>query len=111
MTRPTTDPVARYLRALAGVTAVVQAAPPDAWDLPSSCPDWTTRQLLGHLIDAQQQTVAMITGRGPRPPVSDPGSLAQLVGEDRHHTPVIVFPRREVELHEDVGHVLLDGPV
>lgn len=71
-----------YLRALARVTTIVDAAPAQRWEARSPCPDWTARQLLGHLIDAQHQVVAMLTSQGPRPPVTDLGELARLAGDD-----------------------------
>lgn len=71
-----------YLRALDRVSAVVDAVPTDRWDAPTPCPDWSARQLLGHLIDGQRQVLAMVTGDGPRPPVTDPRALGTLTGAD-----------------------------
>lgn len=39
--------------------------------------DWSARQLLGHVIDAQQQIAGMLTGHA-RPPVGDPAALGRL---------------------------------
>lgn len=75
-----------YLRALQRVTEVVNRAPDERWDARSPCPDWSARQLLGHVIDAQHQVVAMLTGQGPRPPVSDLDELAGLAGDDPTRT-------------------------
>lgn len=68
----------RYLRALDAVTNVVDHAPPDRWEIRSPCPDWSARQLLGHIIDGQAQVVAMLTGQGPRQPVTDLDELGRL---------------------------------
>lgn len=74
-------PLDLYLRVLAGVAGVANASAYDRWDAASPCPDWSARQLLGHLIDGQRQVVAMVTGQGPRPPISDPEALGQLAGD------------------------------
>ncbi len=79
MTRPD-DAVARYLRALDRLGAVVDAVPAERWDAPTPCPDWSARQLAGHLVDGQGQVLAMLTGEGPRVPVTDPGALGLLAG-------------------------------
>ena len=49
MTRPD-DAVARYLRALDRVGAVVDAVPAERWDVPTPCSGWSARRLVGHLV-------------------------------------------------------------
>lgn len=71
-----------YLRTLDRASAVVGAVPPDRWDVPTPCPNWSARQLLGHLIAGQQQVLAMAVGDGPPPPVTDRKALAALAGPD-----------------------------
>ncbi len=66
-----------YVRVLVGFTEVVGRVPDERWEERSSCPDWSARQLLGHVIAAQQQVVGMLTGHA-RPPVGDPGVLHRL---------------------------------
>ena len=94
MTRPD-DAVARYLRALDRLGAVVGAVPAQGWDAPTSCSGWSARQLLGHLVDGQRQVLAMLAGEGPRAPVTDPGALGLLAGPDpagswrRAHQPAV----------------------
>lgn len=70
-----------YLRALDGVMAVVECSNDSSWDTPSPCTEWSTQQLLGHLIDGQHQLNAMLTGQGPRLPITDPQALAHLAGD------------------------------
>ena len=70
-----------YLRVLDGVTAVVECSDDRSWDIPSPCTGWSTQQLLGHLIDGQHQLNAMLTGQGPRPPITDPQALTHLTGD------------------------------
>ncbi|MDN5919279.1 MAG: TIGR03086 family metal-binding protein [Pseudonocardia sp.] len=71
-----------YLRALDRVSAVVDAVPAERWDDPTPCPDWSARQLLGHLIDGQHQILTMATGAGARLPVTDPAAPGSLGGSD-----------------------------
>lgn len=72
----------RYLRALDQVTSVVEGVPADRWEAPTPCPDWSARQLLGHLVHGQHHVVALVSGDGPRAPVIDPASLERLPGPD-----------------------------
>ena len=81
MTRPD-DAVARYLRALDRLGAVVDAVPAERWDAPTPCSGWSARQLLGHLVDGQGQVLAMLAGEGPRAPVPEPEALGLLAGPD-----------------------------
>lgn len=46
---------ARFEEVVAPLTAVIDAAPPDAWDRPSPCEDWSARQVVGHLIDTERE--------------------------------------------------------
>ncbi|MCE3554179.1 maleylpyruvate isomerase N-terminal domain-containing protein [Pseudonocardia sp. RS11V-5] len=68
----------RYLRVLAGFTAVVDACPAGSWDRRTPCPRSSARQLVGHVIDAQRQVVAPVSGRGPSAPVAGPAVLGAL---------------------------------
>ncbi|WP_211516977.1 maleylpyruvate isomerase family mycothiol-dependent enzyme [Geodermatophilus africanus] len=81
MTRPD-DAVARYLRALDRLGAVVDAVPAERWDAPTPCSGWSVRQLLGHVVDGQGQVLAMLAGEGPRAPVPEPEALGLLAGPD-----------------------------
>jgi uncharacterized protein (TIGR03086 family) len=71
-----------YLSALNRLRTVVDAVPADRWNAATPCPDWSARQLLGHLIDGQHQVVSMVNGDGPRPPVTEPEALASLAGPE-----------------------------
>ncbi|MFI6210329.1 TIGR03086 family metal-binding protein [Streptomyces sp. NPDC051041] len=64
--------LARYQRALAGVSAVVDRVPEHRWTSASPCPGWTGLHVLGHIIDGQQQIAALLSGQGPREPLRDP---------------------------------------
>ena len=76
------DAVARYLRALDRLGAVVGAVPAERWDAPTPCSGWSARHLVGHLVDGQGQVLAMLTGEGPRAPATGPEALGALAGPD-----------------------------
>lgn len=76
-----TSPLELYLRAIDAFTAVVDHVPTAGWDAPSPCSDWSARQLLGHVIDSQQQVIGMLTDH-PQPPITDLTELGQLAGPD-----------------------------
>jgi uncharacterized protein (TIGR03086 family) len=72
----------RYLRALDRVDGVVADVRPDRWGLPTPCPSWDVRALLGHLVDGQRQVTAMLRGTPPPAPTTGPADLARLAGPD-----------------------------
>ena len=50
----------RYRRVADGLTARVEAVPPDAWDRPTPCEEWVARDVIAHLADSAR----MFLGRG-----------------------------------------------
>ncbi|GAA0901431.1 TIGR03086 family metal-binding protein [Pseudonocardia zijingensis] len=75
------DAMQHYRQALDGVDAVLADVRPERWDGPSACPEWTVRDVAGHLIWGQWQLQAWATGapdpdgRGA-PGAPRPGELA-----------------------------------
>ncbi len=70
-----------YRRAQDGLDAVVATVPPDRWDAPSACSEWTVRDVAGHVIWGQQQLRHWATGqpygvRAGAPGAAHPGELA-----------------------------------
>ncbi len=65
MTSPTTFPdtaiATAYAAAERPLTAVLDAVPPDAWDRPSTCEEWTVRDVVRHLVQTQRE---FLTERG-----------------------------------------------
>ncbi|MBM7457483.1 TIGR03086 family metal-binding protein [Rhodococcus coprophilus] len=63
----------RHSEAERPLGSVVSAVDPAAWDRPSPCEGWTTRDVLAHIIDTQREFFA---GRdidlGERPSLDDP---------------------------------------
>ncbi|SHN80688.1 TIGR03083 family protein [Geodermatophilus obscurus] len=118
MTRPD-DAVARYLRALDRLGAVVEAVPAERWDAPTPCSGWSARHLVGHLVDAQGQVLAMLAGEDPRAPVTGLEALGALAGRDRagswrraHQAAVSALATatgRPADLDPDAVQALLPG--
>ena len=55
-----------YTRAVYTLDAVVQRVGADQWDSDTPCPDWTAREVLGHIIWGMNN-VASLTGDGEAP--------------------------------------------
>ncbi|MFD2420637.1 TIGR03086 family metal-binding protein [Amycolatopsis pigmentata] len=73
-----------YRRAQDGLDTVLAAVRPGQWDTVSACPEWTVRDVAGHLVWAQHQVRAWAAGeeyteRAGAPGAPHPGVLA---GED-----------------------------
>ena len=65
MTSTDVTPLARFDRAAATATAVVDAISPEQFGDPTPCTDWTVRQLLNHLTGGTRFFVSMVTGGEP----------------------------------------------
>ncbi|GAA3439137.1 TIGR03086 family metal-binding protein [Kutzneria kofuensis] len=82
-----------YGRAQDGFDAVLAGVGPDQWETPSTCPDWSVRDVAGHVIWAQRQLRAWATGEeyadhagapgSPRPAVLAEGDPLKLWREAR----------------------------
>lgn len=44
-----------YRRAQNALDTILAAVQPDEWDAPTKCPEWTVRDIAGHVIWAQEQ--------------------------------------------------------
>ena len=56
-----------YIKALYGLDHVMRAIPADAWDRPSTCSDWTVRELAGHASGVVEMVGAQARGDAPAP--------------------------------------------
>lgn len=65
----------RYQRALYGFDAVVRRVPPDAWDTPSKCAEWTCREVAGHII-WHTRSLAATVGAGEAPSETPEAEMA-----------------------------------
>ncbi len=80
--REVSTPRERWLRALDRVDGIVAAVRPGQEALPTPCPGWDVRALVGHLVDGQVQVTAMLRGTPPPAPATDPAGLARRAGTD-----------------------------
>lgn len=67
----------QYVQAWTRLAELAAEIPEAAWDGPSLCPDWSARQLAGHLVDGERQVRALLEASEPLTPVVDPAALAQ----------------------------------
>jgi uncharacterized protein (TIGR03086 family) len=58
----------RYDRLARAFASTVDAVPPDAWENPSPCDEWTARDVVRHVVDAQN----LFFGLVGKPPVVAP---------------------------------------
>src|SRR4051794_27515081 len=65
MTNPETDPRPGYRAALDWVTALTAAVRPEQLDLPTPCPEYDVRRLLGHLLCTVRRARAIPEGTSP----------------------------------------------
>jgi uncharacterized protein (TIGR03086 family) len=65
MTNPQTDPRPGYRAALDWVTGLAAAVRPDQLALPTPCPEFDVRDLLGHLVATVRRAVAIAEGTSP----------------------------------------------
>ena len=59
----------RYRHLSADVTSRVDAVPAERWDDPSPCPDWTARDVLGHVLETHAAMLANVGVPTPASPV------------------------------------------
>jgi uncharacterized protein (TIGR03086 family) len=78
------DTMELYRRAQDGFDAVLAEVHPEQWDTPSMCPEWTVRDVAGHVIWGQHQLRAWATGEDYTEKAGAPGARrpAVMVGED-----------------------------
>lgn len=74
------DNLRLYTKALYGFDHVVRLVPPDAWESPSPCEQWTARDVLGHVNGVQRYLHCLVEGLPVTiDPMTQPG---RTVGDD-----------------------------
>ncbi len=58
----TTETTSSLRRAGDGFTGLVAKVGADQWDLPTPCPDWPVRQLVGHVVASSAMATALVRG-------------------------------------------------
>jgi uncharacterized protein (TIGR03086 family) len=78
------NPLASYRRAQDGFDTVLASVPADEWEAPSTCADWSVRDVAGHVIWGQDQLRCWATGETYGGPDGGPGSPhpAELARDD-----------------------------
>jgi uncharacterized protein (TIGR03086 family) len=78
------DTLEQYRLAQDGFDAVVAAVPNNRWDAPSTCPQWSVRDVAGHVTWAQHQLRAWATGENYTQMAGAPGSShpGEMAGDD-----------------------------
>lgn len=78
------DTMENYRRAQDGFDAVLAAVPAERWEAPSACPEWTVRDVAGHVIWGQRQMRAWATGEEYTEQAGAPGAPhpAEMAGDD-----------------------------
>jgi uncharacterized protein (TIGR03086 family) len=78
------DPCATLQRAQDGFDAMLASVPEHSWDAPSACPDWTLRDVTGHVIWSLEQLRHWATGQTYECATGAPGAPrpAEMAGTD-----------------------------
>ena len=125
----TTDPVDQLCVAIDATGVLISAVREDQWAAPTPCPEWTVRDLVGHMVTSNYAFVRILGGTAPEAPGGadslrpDAGlvdayrdSAAALVGAfrqpgvlDRVHTVPIGPVPGIAALHLRITEVLVHG--
>jgi uncharacterized protein (TIGR03086 family) len=57
----------RFRRAADGFQQRIEAVPAHAWESQSPCPNWTARDVVGHVVNEARRVVATVHNREPEP--------------------------------------------
>ena len=68
----TSDPVDQLATALDATEHVITAVRDEQWSAPTPCPEWTVRDLVGHMVTSNRAFVRILSGA----PAQAPGSTA-----------------------------------
>lgn len=93
------DNLRMYTRALYEFDHVVRRVPDSTWDNSTPCPDWSVRDVVGHVIAVQRYIESLVEGTDvPMNPYNEPGRYA---GKD---------PAATWRAARDAALGALDGP-
>lgn len=85
----TAEPVHGLSRALDATDRVMAAVRDGQWEAPTPCPDWTARDLAGHLIAGNQAFASILRGERPVPPGGPPADVELVVAYRASVTPLL----------------------
>ena len=66
----TTDPVDQLCVAIDATGQLISAVRDDQWSGPTPCPEWTVRDLVGHMVTSNYAFVRILGGTAPEAPSS-----------------------------------------
>jgi uncharacterized protein (TIGR03086 family) len=82
----TTDPVDQLRVAIDATGLLISAVRDDQWAAPTPCPEWTVRDLVGHMVTSNYAFVRILGGTAPEPPARTvpeaPGGAADSPQQD-----------------------------
>jgi uncharacterized protein (TIGR03086 family) len=64
----TTDPVDQLCVAIDATGLLISAVRDDQWAAPTPCPEWTVRDLVGHMVTSNYAFVSILGGTAPEAP-------------------------------------------
>jgi uncharacterized protein (TIGR03086 family) len=97
------DVITLHGRCVAEFIARVATVPPDRWDGPTPCQDWSVRELVNHVVGEDRWTVPLLEGAT----IADVG--AEFDGDLLGHDPVASARRAADEAVAMVAEVLPAG--
>jgi uncharacterized protein (TIGR03086 family) len=62
---PASNSLDNLSRSLAAVGDLISKVQPEQWTAPTPCPDWTVRQVVGHLVGMNRVFTAMLADQPP----------------------------------------------
>ena len=68
----TSDPVDQLATALDATEHVITAVRDEQWSAPTPCPEWTVRDLVGHMVTSNHAFVRILSGAPAQAPGSTP---------------------------------------
>jgi uncharacterized protein (TIGR03086 family) len=99
-----TDISTRYRRHADAFAAAINAVEPDQWSSPSPCPDWTARDIVGHIVESHGLFLGFV-GRelGDIPSVDDDPAAAFAAASDTVATDLEEPTRADATFQGELG--------
>lgn len=89
-------------RAVDGAEVLIAGVRSDQWTVPTPCDGWSVRDLLTHLVGGQDTVAALLDGREPPDPASDPLGTDPVAAHRRSAEALRAAAGRPGALNQDV---------
>jgi uncharacterized protein (TIGR03086 family) len=108
----TETPQQRYRRLAGDFTQTVQAVPPDRWNNPSPCEDWTALDIVRHVVETHDMFLGLV-GRSlnPAPTVDEDVEKAWISARDQVQADLDDPERAREEYDGYFGRTTFEGSV